>query len=168
MLGGVQAVTWTDVKVMALTVFVLVAAIVFLIVHLPDGVSIADALRIAGSTGKLTVVDTRVTLTERYTLWAGLIGGLFLMLSYFGCDQSQVQRYLTAKSIDEGRTSLLMSAYWKIPLQVLVLLVGVFTFVYYTFHHTADVVQRRPRARRGSERTISGVPGARCAIQECV
>ena len=64
MLGGVQAVTWTDVKVMALTVFVLVAAIVFLIVQLPDGVSIADALRIAGSTGKLTVVDTRVTLTE--------------------------------------------------------------------------------------------------------
>ena len=63
-----------------------------------------------------------------------MLGGLFLMLSYFGCDQSQVQRYLTAKSIDDGRTSLLMSAYWKIPLQVLVLLVGVFTFLFYLFN----------------------------------
>jgi solute:Na+ symporter, SSS family len=134
MLGGVQAVTWTDVKVMGLTVFVLVAAIVFLVAKLPDGVSVTDALRIAGSTGRLTVVDTRVTLTETYTVWSGLIGGLFLMLSYFGCDQSQVQRYLTAKSVDEGRSSLMMSAYWKIPLQVLVLLVGIFTFVYYIFH----------------------------------
>ena len=134
MLGGVQAVTWTDVKVMGLTVFVLVAAIVFLVVKLPAGVSVTDAFRIAGSTGKLTVVDTRVTLTETYTLWSGLIGGMFLMLSYFGCDQSQVQRYLTARSVDEGRTSLMMSAYWKIPLQVLVLLVGIFTFVYYVFH----------------------------------
>ncbi len=148
MLGGVQAVTWTDVKVMALTVFVLVAAVVFLLSQLPAGVSVGDALRIAGETGRLTVIDPRTTLTERYTLWAGLVGGLFLMLSYFGCDQSQVQRYLTAKSVNEGRSSLLMSAYWKIPLQALVLFVGILTFVFYTFHrppmlfndvHDADV-----------------------------
>jgi SSS family solute:Na+ symporter len=134
MLGGVQAVTWTDVKVMGLTVFVLFAAIAFLILRLPDGVSLTDALRIAGTTGRLTVVDTRVTLTEQYTIWSGLIAGTFLMLSYFGCDQSQVQRYLTAKSVAEGRSSLMMSAYWKIPLQVLVLIVGILTFVYYVFH----------------------------------
>src|SRR5262245_36365157 len=160
MLGGVQAVTWTDVKVMGLTVFVLVAAVVFLVWQLPAGVSLGDAMRIAGETGRLTVIDTRTTLTERYTLWAGLLGGLFLMLSYFGCDQSQVQRYLTAKSVNEGRSSLLMSAYWKIPLQALVLFVGILTFVFYTFHrppmlfngvHDADV---RASARAGEYQTL--------------
>jgi len=132
-LGGVQAITWTDVKVMGLTVFVLIAAVVFLVWRLPDGVSLTDAFRIAGTTGRLTSTDFRFSLTETYTVWSGLIGGLFLMLSYFGCDQSQVQRHLTARSTAEAQSSLLMSAYWKIPLQVLVLFVGILTFVYYTF-----------------------------------
>ncbi len=134
MLGGVQAVTWTDVKTMGLTVVALVIAMVFLVMGLPDGVGVDDALTIAGGTGRLQAFDFDFTLTETYTFWSGMIGGLFLMLSYFGCDQSQVQRYLTAKSVDDGRTSLLMSAYWKIPLQVLVLLVGVFTFLFYLFN----------------------------------
>jgi len=134
MLGGVQAVTWTDVKVMGLTVFVLLAAVAFLLFRLPGEVSVTDALRIAGTTGRLNAIDTRFTLTETFTVWSGLIGGLFLFLSYFGCDQSQVQRYLTAKSVSEGRSSLMMSAYWKIPLQALVLIVGILTFVFYVFH----------------------------------
>ena len=134
MLGGVQAVTWTDVKTMGLTVVVLIIAMVFLVMGLPEGVGVDDALTIAGGTGRLQAFNFNFTLTETYTFWSGMLGGLFLMLSYFGCDQSQVQRYLTAKSIDDGRTSLLMSAYWKIPLQVLVLLVGVFTFLFYLFH----------------------------------
>ena len=134
MLGGVQAVTWTDVKTMSLTVLALIIAMVFLVMGLPGGVSVDDALSIAGGTSRLQAFDFRVTLTETYTFWSGMLGGLFLMLSYFGCDQSQVQRYLTAKSVDDGRTSLLMSAYWKIPLQVLVLVVGVFTFVFYLFN----------------------------------
>jgi Na+/proline symporter len=134
MLGGVQAVTWTDVKTMGLTVFVLIIAMIFLIGGLPDGVSVSDALTIAGGTGRLQAFNFDFTLTETYTFWSGLLGGLFLMLSYFGCDQSQVQRYLTAKSVDDGRTSLLMSAYWKIPLQVLVLMVGIFTFLFYLFN----------------------------------
>lgn len=134
MLGGVQAVTWTDVKTMSLTVFALVIAMVFLVMGLPSGVRIDDALTIAGGTGRLAAFDFRFTLTETYTFWSGMLGGLFLMLSYFGCDQSQVQRYLTAKSVDDGRTSLLMSAFWKIPLQVLVLIVGVFTFLFYLFN----------------------------------
>ena len=134
MLGGVQAVTWTDVKVMGLTIFVLLAAVVVLVVELPDGTGVGDAVRLAGATGRLEAFNVDATLTETYTLWSGLIGGLFLMLSYFGCDQSQVQRYLTARSVDEGRSSLLMSAYWKIPLQVLVLVVGILTFVFYVFH----------------------------------
>ena len=134
MLGGVQAVTWTDVKTMGLTIVMLIVAMVFLLRGLPAGVGVEDALVIAGGTGRLQAFDFDFTLTETYTFWSGLLGGLFLMLSYFGCDQSQVQRYLTAKSIDDGRTSLLMSAYWKIPLQVLVLLVGVFTFLFYLFN----------------------------------
>jgi solute:Na+ symporter, SSS family len=134
MLGGVQAVTWTDVKTMGLTVFALVVAMVFLVMGLPREVGVDDALTIASGTGRLNAFDFRFTLTETYTFWSGMLGGLFLMLSYFGCDQSQVQRYLTAKSVDDGRTSLLMSAYWKIPLQVLVLLVGVFTFLFYLFN----------------------------------
>ena len=133
-LGGVQAVTWTDVKVMGLTIFVLVAAIVILGMGLPDTVSVIDGLHIAGSSGRLEAFDFRFTLTETYTFWSGVIGGLFLMLSYFGCDQSQVQRYLTARSVNEARSSLLMSAYWKIPLQALVLFVGIFTFLFYLFH----------------------------------
>jgi solute:Na+ symporter, SSS family len=134
MLGGVQAVTWTDVKTMGLTMFALIIAMVFLVRGLPSGVSVDDALTIAGGTGRLNAFDFKFTLTETYTFWSGMLGGLFLMLSYFGCDQSQVQRYLTAKSVDDGRTSLLMSAFWKIPLQVLVLIVGVFTFLFYLFN----------------------------------
>jgi SSS family transporter len=134
MLGGVQAVTWTDVKTMGLTVAVLIIAMVFLVMGLPAGVGVDDALTIAGGTGRLQAFNFDFTLTETYTFWSGALGGLFLMLSYFGCDQSQVQRYLTAKSVDDGRTSLLMSAYWKIPLQVLVLLIGVFTFLFYLFN----------------------------------
>ncbi len=133
-LGGVQAVTWTDVKVMALTIFVLLAAVAVLLLGLPGNVSVGDALSIAGGTNRLDALDFRFTLTETYTFWSGMLGGLFLMLGYFGCDQSQVQRYLTAKSVDEGRSSLMMSAYWKIPLQLLVLMVGVLTFVFFLFN----------------------------------
>ncbi len=131
MLGGIQAVTWADVKQMILIVVALVAVIVVLLVKMP--VSPDEALQIAGATGRLKVFDFSFDINETYTFWSGLIGGTFLMLSYFGTDQSQVQRYLAAKSVGEARTSLLMSAYWKIPLQALVLLVGVMVFVYYQF-----------------------------------
>jgi solute:Na+ symporter, SSS family len=129
----VQAVTWTDVKQMAVIVLGLFAAIAVLVLALPAEVSVAQGLHLAGSAGRLRTLDFSFTLTETYTFWSGMIGGLFLMLSYFGCDQSQVQRYLTAKSIDEGRGSLLMSAFVKIPLQALVLLTGVLVFVFYLF-----------------------------------
>jgi Na+/proline symporter len=92
-----------------------------------------QALRLAGATGRLQAIDARFDLRETYTLWSGLIGGLFLSLSYFGCDQSQVQRYLTTRSIDEGRQSLMMSAYAKIPLQLMILGTGVLVFVFYVF-----------------------------------
>jgi solute:Na+ symporter, SSS family len=133
MFGGVQAVTWTDVKQMVLIVFGLGALLVVLVMGLPREVGMGDALRLAGATGRLDTFDFSFSLTETYTFWSGLIGGLFLMLSYFGTDQSQVQRYLTAKSIDQARSSLFMSAYWKIPLQALVLMVGIFVFIYFLF-----------------------------------
>jgi SSS family transporter len=131
MFGGVQAVAWADVKQMVLVTFSLVAVIVVLIVRIP--VAPDDALRLAGAVGRLQVFDFSFDVTKTYTFWSGLIGGSFLMLSYFGTDQSQVQRYLAAKSPDEARTSLLISAYWKIPLQALVLLVGVLVFMFYVF-----------------------------------
>jgi SSS family transporter len=131
--GGVQAVAWTDVKQMFIIVSGMVAAVVILLLGIPRDVSIANALHLAGATGRMSAVDLRFDLRETYTLWSGLIGGLFLMLAYFGCDQSQVQRYLTARSVDEARHSLLMSAWVKIPLQLLILGTGVLVFVFYVF-----------------------------------
>jgi solute:Na+ symporter, SSS family len=130
-LGGVQAVTWADVKQMVLVVTAIAAVITVVLLKLP--VSPDDALRIAGSVGRLRAFDFTFTLTDQYTFWSGIIGGTFLMMSYFGTDQSQVQRFLTAKSVNEARNSLLISAYWKIPLQAGVLLIGVLVFVYYLF-----------------------------------
>jgi Na+/proline symporter len=131
--GGVQAVAWTDVKQMFIIVAGMSAAIVVLLLGIPHDVSFGQALHLAGATGRLKAVDFTFDLRQTYTFWSGMIGGLFLMLAYFGCDQSQVQRYLTAKSEDEARSSLLMSAYVKIPLQLLVLFTGVLVFVYYLF-----------------------------------
>ena len=131
MIGGVQAVTWVDVKQMGLIVFALIAVMVTLLVQLP--VAPDHALALAGAAGRLRAFDFSFDLTNDFTFWSGLIGGTFLMLSYFGTDQSQVQRYITAKSVDQARSSLLMSAYWKIPLQALVLLTGVLVFVFFVF-----------------------------------
>ena len=133
MFGGVQAVTWTDVKQMVVIVAGLAAVVFALVLGLPDDVGLGEALHIAGATGRLTTIDFQFDLNETYTFWSGLIGGLFLMLGYFGCDQSQVQRYLTAESIKAGRRSLLMSAFVKIPLQALILLTGVLVFTFYLF-----------------------------------
>ena len=153
MFGGIQAVAWADVKQMILIVASLVAVVVVLLWKMP--VNPHEALQIAGATGRLQVFDFSFTITETYTFWSGLLGGTFLMLSYFGTDQSQVQRYLAARSVNEARRSLLMSAYWKIPLQALVLLIGVLVFVFYLFQtppllynpaHEADVRSAEPEA----------------------
>ena len=133
MFGGVQAVTWTDVKQMVVIVAGVLAVVIALVVGLPDQVGLGQALHVAGSTGRAMTIDFSFDLSETYTFWSGMIGGLFLMLGYFGCDQSQVQRYLTARSVDAGRQSLMMSAFAKIPLQALILLTGVLVFVFYLF-----------------------------------
>jgi Na+/proline symporter len=142
MIGGVQAVTWTDVKQMVIIFFGLFVCLLIILSKFPPEVSLTDALHLAGATGRLTTVDTTFDLKQTYTLWSGLIGGLFLMLAYFGCDQSQVQRFLTARSVGEGRTSLLMSAFVKIPMQFLILLVGVLVFVFYQFQPPPMIFNR--------------------------
>src|SRR5947208_6646505 len=141
-IGGVQAVAWTDVKQMFIVVGGMSAAVAILLYGILQHVSIGQALHLAGATGRLQAVDFRFDPKEKYTFWSGMIGGLFLMLSYFGCDQSQVQRYLTAKSIAEARQSLLMSAYVKIPLQLLILISGVLVFVFYLFQAPPMVFNR--------------------------
>lgn len=151
MIGGVQAVTWADVKQMVVIVTALVAMVVTLLLKVP--VDPDAALRVAGAAGRLQVFDFSFDLSKTYTFWSGIIGGTFLMLSYFGTDQSQVQRYLTARSVDEARSSQLMSAYWKIPLQAMILLVGVLIFTFYVFNkppllwnpaHARRVAEARP------------------------
>jgi Na+/proline symporter len=147
MFGGVQAVTWTDVKQMVV-VFIGLLIVLFIIVSkFPPGVSVGGALDLAGAVGRVKTVDTSFDPGQTYTLWSGLIGGLFLMLSYFGCDQSQVQRFLTARSVSEGRTSLLMSAFIKIPMQFLILLIGVMVFVFYQFTQPPMIFKADDRAR---------------------
>jgi len=155
MIGGVQAVAWADVKQMVIITGSLLAIVVVLLLRIP--VTPDEALVVAGTAGRMQPFDWSFDVTKTYTVWSGLIGGTFLMLSYFGTDQSQVQRYLTAKSVAEARTSLLMSAYWKIPLQALVLLIGVLVFVFYVFNrppmlfnpaHDARVREAEPAAYR--------------------
>lgn len=147
MFGGVRAVTWTDVKQMVIILIGLSVAFVVVVMSFPTGVTFADGLHLAGSLGKLDMVDTRIDLTEKYTIWSGLIGGLFLALGYFGCDQSQVQRFLTAKTIDQSRTSLLMSAFLKIPIQFFILLIGITVFVFYQFQTPPVIFNPNESAR---------------------
>src|SRR5438094_3888677 len=146
-LGGVQAVAWTDVKQMFIVVGGMSAAVAILVYGIVEHVSFGQALRLAGATGRLKAIDFRFDPRQTYTFWSGMIGGLFLMLAYFGCDQSQVQRYLTAKSIDEARQSLLMSAFVKIPLQLLILTTGVLVFVFYLFQTPPMLFNRAYDAR---------------------
>ncbi len=147
MFGGVQAVTWTDVKQMIIIFIGLFVVLAVIVSQFPAGVSIGDAVSLAGAAGRMKTVDASFNLNETYTLWSGLIGGMFLALSYFGCDQSQVQRFLTARSVSEGRTSLLMSAFVKIPMQVLILFIGVMVFVFYQFVQPPMIFKSDDRAK---------------------
>ena len=131
--GGIKAITWADVQQMAV-IFVALILALFMAIHLmPRQVSFLDAVTLAGAFGKLKAVDTHFDWNNRYNLWSGLIGGMFLALAYFGCDQSQVQRYLTGKSIAQSRLSLLFNAMAKIPMQFFILFIGAMVFVLFMF-----------------------------------
>jgi len=140
--GGIRTVTWTDVQQMLIILFGLVVALVMIFVLLPRQVSFLDAVHLAGSAGKLNAVTFHFNWNDRYNLWSGLIGGMFLALSYFGCDQSQVQRYLTGKSIAQIKLSLLFTAIAKIPMQFFILFIGAMVFVFYIFEPAPMVFQR--------------------------
>jgi len=132
-LGGIKAVTWADVQQMMVILVSLALALTIAVWRLPQDVSFFDAIRIAGAAGKLNAVDLHFNWNNQYNLWSGLIGGMFLALAYFGCDQSQVQRYLTGKSIEQSRLSLLFNAVGKIPVQFFILFLGAIVFVFFVF-----------------------------------
>jgi Na+/proline symporter len=140
--GGIRTVTWTDVQQMLIILFGLVVALAMIFLLLPRQVSFLDAVHLAGSAGKLNAVTFHFDWNDRYNLWSGLIGGMFLALSYFGCDQSQVQRYLTGKSIAQSKLSLLFTAVAKIPMQFFILFIGAMVFVFYIFEPAPLVFQR--------------------------
>ena len=132
--GGTKAVTVTQKQQMFVIFAGMIAALIIIISLIPNEVSFADAIDIAGATGKMQVLDFSFDLENRYTVWTGLIGGTFLMLSYFGTDQSQVQRYLSGKSMKEMQMGLLFNGLLKVPMQFFILLVGVMVFVFYQFN----------------------------------
>ena len=132
--GGTRAVSQTQKHQMVVMLGGMVVAFIVIVVRLPASVSLRNALHIAGTLGKLNIVDFSADASRRYTLWSGLLGGFFLAMAYFGTDQSQVQRYLAGRSITESRLGLLFNGLLKIPMQFLVLLVGVMVFVFYQFN----------------------------------
>lgn len=131
--GGSEAVSLTQRYQMAVILVGMALAFIIVLVKMPDHVSPDGALAVAGAMGKLNAVEWNFDINERYTVWSGIFGGLFLSLSYFGTDQSQVQRYLTGRSLRESRMGLMFNAVLKIPMQFFILLLGVFVFVFYQF-----------------------------------
>jgi Na+/proline symporter len=131
--GGSEAVSVTQTWQMAIIFTGMALAFVILLRELPPALTMSDTLALAGAFRKLRAIDFSVNLHERYTFWSGLLGGMFLALSYFGADQSQVQRYVSGASLRESRLGLMFNAVWKIPMQAGILLLGALLFVFYQF-----------------------------------
>jgi SSS family transporter len=145
--GGIKAVTWTDFQQMLVMFIGLIVSLLMAVNMLPANVSFVEALKLAGAAGRLNAVVTSFDWNDRYNLWNGLLGGMFLALAYFGCDQSQVQRYLTGRSIAQSRMSLLFNAVAKIPMQFTILLVGAIVFVFFIFEKPPIVFHQQERAK---------------------
>ncbi|NBR73577.1 MAG: sodium:solute symporter [Flavobacteriia bacterium] len=156
MIGGTRAVNVTQKQQMFVIFMGLVAAFFYTIYAFPADISFSEGLKIAGINKKLTVLDFSLDPNNRYTFWSGLTGGLFLALSYFGTDQSQVQRYLSGKSLKASQMGLIMNGLLKVPLQFFILLTGVMVFVFYQFekaplHFNPQVVQQTIQSDYGPE-----------------
>ncbi|MEM6378448.1 MAG: sodium:solute symporter [Bacteroidota bacterium] len=134
MFGGTKAVSVTQKQQMIVILSGMFLAAVLMVWNLPDDISFGDAVGVAGKMGKLNVVDFEFDLSNRYNFWSGMLGGVFLFLSYFGTDQSQVQRYLSGKSLAESRLGLLFNGILKVPMQFLVLFVGILVFIFFQFN----------------------------------
>ncbi|HEY4392979.1 MAG TPA: sodium:solute symporter, partial [Polyangia bacterium] len=132
--GGTRAVSQTQRHQMVVMLLGMVVAFVVIVHHLPPQLSLRHAIAVAGTLGKMNVVDLSPDFGSRYTLWSGLTGGCFLAMAYFGTDQSQVQRYLSGRSVTESRMGLLFNGLLKVPMQFLILLVGVMVLVFYQFN----------------------------------
>jgi Na+/proline symporter len=132
-LGGTRAVSITQKQQMIVMLTGLGVAAVVVILRLPAQVSVGDAVQVAGALGRMNVVSFDLDFSSRYNFWSGLTGGFFLALSYFGTDQSQVQRYLSGHSVAESRLGLLFNGIFKVPMQFLILFIGVMVFVFYVF-----------------------------------
>jgi SSS family solute:Na+ symporter len=133
MIGGITAVIWTDVVQMLMMFVGIAVALVALFTTLPAEVGVSDVVYIGGIQGMWSSIDLSWDPNNTYTIWSGMIGGLFLALAYFGTDQSQVQRYLTAKSLTQSRLALIFNAFFKVPMQFAILAIGVLLFVFYHF-----------------------------------
>jgi len=131
--GGTKAVSWTHFQQMFIITLGMLTAFFVMLYLLPKDVSLLEAVQVAGKMGKINIIDLKFDLGNRYTIWSGILGGLFLQLSYFGTDQSQVQRYLTARSIGQSRLALLFNGIVKIPMQFSILFLGAILFVFYQF-----------------------------------
>jgi len=134
--GGTKAVSVTQKHQMIVIFIGMLVAFFIIVDKLPQDITFSKALNIAGASGKMNILDFSFNLNNRYTFWSGIIGGTFLMLSYFGTDQSQVQRYLSGKSVKEMQLGLLFNGLLKVPMQFFILLVGVMVFVFYQFNET--------------------------------
>lgn len=132
-IGGTSAVNVTQKQQMFVIFFGMIIAFGYIVNSFPEQIGFTKALEIAGKTGKLDVIDFSFDPNNRYTFWSGITGGLFLALSYFGTDQSQVQRYLSGKSVKESQMGLIMNGFLKVPMQFFILLVGVMVFIFYQF-----------------------------------
>lgn len=132
--GGTKAVNVTQKQQMAIIMLGMAAAFVILVYSLPDGINFYNAMEIAGASGKMEILDFSFDFDNRYTVWSGIIGGTFLALSYFGTDQSQVQRYLSGKSIRQSQIGMIMNGFLKVPMQFFILLTGVMVFIFYQFN----------------------------------
>ncbi len=132
--GGTKAVSVTQTQQMVVILLGLVLASVLIVFNLPDGFSLTEMVSIAGKMDKLNVLDFEFDLSNRYNFWSGMLGGTFLFLSYFGTDQSQVSRYLSGRSLTESRLGLMFNGLLKIPMQFVILFVGVLVFVFYQFN----------------------------------
>ena len=134
--GGTKAVSITQKQQMAVIFAGMFITFLIILNYLPQEISFTKALELAGANGKLDILDFSFNFDNRYTFWSGMIGGTFLALSYFGTDQSQVQRYLSGKSVKESQMGLIMNGLLKIPMQFFILLVGVMVFVFYQFNES--------------------------------
>ena len=165
--GGSEAVSLTQKWQMAVIFGGMVTAFVVLLAKLPAGLGFGGAAHVAGALGKLQAVDFSLDPSRRYTLWTGLLGGLFLSLSYFGTDQSQVQRYIGGASLREGRLGLMFNALLKIPMQFFILLLGALLFVFYQFEQAPVFFNQsewQRHARGHGRRQVSRARGAPCRV----